>query len=131
MCESYGIIKNSIIECTTEEFNYLLTTEMMLFTLRKPTEDIIQNKLTPIPFEDVSEIIVLGHSLGNVDWPYFNYIRKHSPQFIHWSFSTYSDWDKKQVSRFTQALKIKDYSTDTLQNLIRKYSKHENSSLYI
>ena len=77
MCESYGIVKDGHLECTEEELNYLTATEMMLFTLRKPTEEVIKQKLTAIDFQPVTEIVVLGHSLGIVDWSYFKYIKEH------------------------------------------------------
>lgn len=122
MCESYGIVNNGNIECSLEEFNYLIATEMMLFTLRKPTEKIIEKRLKFLDFQQVSEIVVLGHSLGSVDWPYFKYIKKHSSQLIHWSFSAYSERDKEQILTFIKEFQIFSYSVDTLQNLISKYS---------
>jgi len=122
MCESYGIVKNGNLECTVEEFNYLIATEMMLFTLRKPTEEIIKEKLTDLDFDTVSEIVVLGHSLGIVDWPYFKYIKEHLTQPIPWIFSAYSERDKDQIFTFVKEFQIPDYSIDSLQNLISKYS---------
>ena len=122
MCESYGIVKNGNLECTVEEINYLIATEMMLFTLRKPTEEIIKGKLTDLDFQTVSEIVVLGHSLGIVDWPYFKYIKEHLTQPIRWNFSAYSERDKEQIYTFIRVFQISDYSIDSLQNLISKYS---------
>ena len=122
MCESYGIVKDGNLECSVEEFKYLLATEMMLFTLRKPTEEVIEKKLKSIDFQQVSEIAVLGHSLGIVDWPYFKYIKEHLSQSIHWNFSAYSERDREQTHIFAKELQIIDYSIDSLQNLISKYS---------
>lgn len=122
MCKSYGIVCDGNIECTVEEFNYLIATEMMLFALKKPTEKIINNKLKKLDFQQLSEIVVLGHSLGIVDWPYFRYIRNHSPESISWSFSAYNERDKNQILGFTKRLNITTYSVDTLQELICKYS---------
>ena len=122
MCESYGTVKDGNLECTVEEFKYLLATEMMLFTLRKPTEEVIEKKLKSIDFKQVSEIAVLGHSLGIVDWPYFKYIKEHLSQSIHWCFSAYSERDREQIHIFAKELQITDYSIDSLQNLISKYS---------
>ena len=122
MCESYGIVKDGHLECTEEEFNYLTATEMMLFTLRKPTEEVIKQKLTAIDFQPVTEIVVLGHSLGVVDWSYFKYIKEHLSQPIHWSFSAYSERDREQIHTFVKEFKILDFSIDPLQSLIFRYS---------
>ena len=122
MCESYGIVNDGQLECTEEELNYLTATEMMLFTLRKPTEEVIKQKLTAIDFQPVTEIVVLGHSLGIVDWSYFKYIKEHLSQPIHWSFSAYSERDREQIHTFIKEFKILDFSIDSLQSLISKYS---------
>lgn len=122
MCESYGVIKDGNVECTDEELKYLIITEMLLVTLRKPIEEVIEKNFKYIDFQQVSEIVVLGHSLGNVDWPYFEYIKEHISQSIHWNFSAYSERDKEQIQLFIKELQIIDYSIDSLQNLIMKYS---------
>lgn len=122
MLESYGIVKDGTIECTTEEFKYLLATEMMLVALRKPTEKVIAKKLEPLDLQQASEIVVLGHSLGNVDLPYFKYVKEHLAKPIHWSFSAYSKRDIEQIYAFVKELQVFDYSIDSLQNLIFKYS---------
>lgn len=122
MFESYGIVKDGNIECTTAEFKYLIATEMMLVTLRKPTEEVIEKKLKPLDLQQTSEIVVLGHSLGIVDLPYFKYIKEHLTQSINWSFSAYSERDREQIHTFVKELQIIDYSIDSLQNLIFKYS---------
>lgn len=122
MCESYGIIKDGDLACTKEEFNYLLATEMMLVTLRKPIEEVIEQRLKTINFQPISEIVVLGHSLGVVDLPYFKYIKNHLPQSIHWSFSAYSERDQMQILAFVKGLQINNYSIDSLQGLISKYA---------
>ena len=122
LCESYGIVKNGNLECTEEEFNYLIATEMMLFTLKKPTKEVIREKLTNMDFHSVSEIVVLGHSLGIADWSYFKYIKENLSRPIHWNFSAYSERDRKQIHTFVRDLQIVDYSIDSLQSLISKYS---------
>lgn len=122
MCESYGVVKDGNLACTIEEFKYLIVTEMLLFTLRKPTEEVIEKKLKSIDFQQVSEIVVLGHSLGIVDWPYFKYIKGHLSESVPWSFSAYSERDREQIHIFAKELKIIDYSIDSLQNLISKHS---------
>lgn len=77
LCESYGIVKNGKIKCTVDEFNLLLSVEMLLYTLKKPIKDVIARTISqPTTYDKVEEVIVLGHSLGFVDWDYFRCISK-------------------------------------------------------
>lgn len=61
------------------------------YSLKKDTTQVIDehseffSKLT-----DINHIIVLGHSLGAVDWPYFQLLKQKAPN-ASWCFSYYSD----------------------------------------
>ena len=50
------------------------------------------------------EITVLGHSLGEVDLNYFKAIieSNKNPNKIEWTFSWYSDDDKKRIAKFKE-----------------------------
>jgi predicted NAD-dependent protein-ADP-ribosyltransferase YbiA (DUF1768 family) len=63
---------------------------------------------------EVTEITVLGHSLGEVDIPYFNRIVKSAanPSGIKWSFSYYTESDKKIIKHFCRRFSI---SADLMQ----------------
>lgn len=59
---------------------------------------------------DIGEITVLGHSLGEVDHNYYKAIieaNKDSSQ-IEWTFSWYSDDDKKRIAKFKELLGLKN-----------------------
>lgn len=45
-------------------------------------------------FRQLKKIIILGHSLGEVDWPYFKTISLYAPE-AEWKISCYGDADHK------------------------------------
>ena len=53
---------------------------------------------------NIEEITVLGHSLGEVDHNYFKAIidANKEPHQIEWTFSWYSDDDKKRIAKFKE-----------------------------
>lgn len=123
LCESYGIIENGEMQCTVDEFNLLLSTEMLLYTLKKPVDNVINKMLLQLTiYNKVDEVIVLGHSLGYVDWDYFHYISKSIPKNVPWTISAYSERDKEQIRLFTTELGISNYKIDSIQNIIDRFN---------
>lgn len=57
---------------------------------------------------NLKEITVLGHSLGDVDFPYFDTILSNvnKPDDLIWNFSYYSDGDIIRVCKFCRRLNI-------------------------
>jgi len=55
----------------------------------------------------VQRIIVIGHSLSSVDWPYFAEIMNHTHQ-VHWYLSWHGQEDSKRIQSFTDAMGIPD-----------------------
>ena len=53
---------------------------------------------------EICEITVLGHSLGKVDHNYFKSIidANNNPNQIKWTFSWYSDSDRKRIEKFRE-----------------------------
>lgn len=53
---------------------------------------------------DICEITILGHSLGEVDHNYFKSIidANKDPHQIEWTFSWYSDNDRKRIEKFRE-----------------------------
>lgn len=67
------------------------------------------NKEFFLHLSEICEITVLGHSLGEVDHNYFKSIietNKDSNQ-IEWTFSWYSDDDKKRIAKFKEQFGLK------------------------
>jgi len=70
---------------------------------------IANNRDFFLSLRDIGEIRVLGHSLGEVDQSYYKAIveaNKDSKQ-IEWTFSWYSDDDKKRIAKFKEQFGLK------------------------
>jgi hypothetical protein len=68
-------------------------------------------------FKDVEEIMVLGHSLGEVDWPYFRAIAAIAPK-AQWRISYHGDAAAKKsqaVNMLGKGLKIEMVQFDDLR----------------
>lgn len=48
----------------------------------------------------IKQVIVLGHSLGKVDWPYFEKVQSMVNPSARWIFTYYSDADKAAINDF-------------------------------
>ncbi|SEB22091.1 bacteriophage abortive infection AbiH family protein [Pedobacter hartonius] len=69
------------------------------YELQKDTEAILtEHKAFLKKLTDVESIIVLGHSLGAVDWPYFKRINEIAPN-AQWKISYYMDSEKETIGR--------------------------------
>lgn len=68
---------------------------------------------------DVKHIYVLGHSLGNVDIPYFKAINEANvcPRQIHWHVSYYSDEEKQHLEDIMKKRIISDGATLNMMTL--------------
>lgn len=55
---------------------------------------------------NVRNVHVLGHSLSNVDFPYFAKIASVAKPDVNWQFSYYSENDKKSISSIVKRLNI-------------------------
>ena len=75
----------------------------------KHSNDIIDHNLGFFEsLNDLKEITLLGHSLGDVDFPYFKAIVENvrNVDDLIWNFSYYSDNDIKNIRRFCRHLNI-------------------------
>ena len=78
-------------------------------TFKNSNKIIKLNKEFFLHLSEICEITVLGHSLGEVDHNYFKSIfeaNKDSNQ-IEWTFSWYSDDDKKRIAKFKEQFGLK------------------------
>ena len=86
----------------------------------KPVQEILnQNKAFIDALYDVKYIYVLGHSLGNVDIPYFEAVNKANdyPEQIHWYVSYYSDDEKQHLEDVMRKRIITDGATLDMMTL--------------
>lgn len=73
-------------------WNAECASKMLLTHFYKDTQDIIRKNVKFFDnLWDIDEIIVLGHSLNDIDLPYFEYIMKIVGNDIKWIVSYYSD----------------------------------------
>lgn len=76
---------------------------------RKDTSRIIhQNARFFDSLHDVTEIFVLGHSMANVDMPYFHEIKANVQPDAMWTLSIYSQVDKQRKNEAIQELQLQD-----------------------
>lgn len=65
------------------------------YDLKKNTEEVIREHKTFFSkIENLETIYILGHSLGKVDWPYFELIASLSPTAV-WHISYYLDQERQ------------------------------------
>ncbi len=73
----------------------------------KKTRDVLDkykeyfNKL-----DSIEHIVVIGHSLSNVDYPYFEEIINNVPSNINWYFTYYNDYDIEKIGVFIKHFNI-------------------------
>lgn len=75
--------------------------------LYKPIEKIIDKHHTF--FDDlsqVSQVIVMGHSCNEIDWPYFEKIKESVHKYAQWQCSWYTEQDIERVSKLMDHIRI-------------------------
>ncbi len=78
----------------------------------KPIDDLIdeQNDFFN-SLSGITRVVVLGHSLSEIDEPYFRRVKEKITPDAHWHFSAYSEKDYKNIVEFIQrTLGIYEYS---------------------
>ena len=67
---------------------------------------------------NVDEVVVLGHSLNDVDLPYFEEITKNvDMNKVLWKFSTYNEEDEQNAEKMAQGFKIVNYEIGKIENI--------------
>ncbi|MFA0962867.1 bacteriophage abortive infection AbiH family protein [Roseivirga sp. BDSF3-8] len=78
--------------------------KLPLIKLRKKTEQVIkQNRTQFLRYQDLGTIYVLGHSLADVDLPYFEMIQAKNKQ-SKWNVSYYNDSEQEHLC--SQLIKV-------------------------
>lgn len=75
---------------------------------KKTNEVLAKNQLYFKSLEDIKNIVVIGHSLSDVDYPYFKEIIKYNRNStdMKWYISWYSVDDLKRIIRFVTEMHI-------------------------
>lgn len=88
--------------------NALSISKNPLYSLQKKVDAIISGNLEKFEsFKDVKEIIVLGHSLGDVDIPYFKKISFYAKNAF-WRVSFYNDDEEVEFKSKLQSIGINE-----------------------
>ncbi|MCZ4696448.1 hypothetical protein DWB61_17450 [Ancylomarina euxinus] len=76
--------------------------------MRKCTEEIVPKQTDFIKNISIDEIIILGHSYNEIDFPYFKEIGKSIGENTKWTLHYFSDADKQLAEKTMRELKIND-----------------------
>lgn len=122
--DDLNFTQDGFIECSASQLNDLIAIDTLIHELHKPVEKIkekLERWLSSLP--KITEIYVLGHSLGDVDLPYFEIIKKIAISNVKWKFSYYSDDDINKIMSKADKIKIKKYSIGTIDELLIQNAK--------
>ncbi|MFV0576456.1 MAG: bacteriophage abortive infection AbiH family protein [Vibrio sp.] len=96
----------------------------VLEVLQKPVNDIIRSNLTPWlnANKNISVITVIGHSLNNIDLPYFSRIVKEFPD-AHWQCYSFNKKEALTHSSILQQIGVpkKNLRVGTYTDLVQDY----------
>lgn len=66
---------------------------------QKKCKTILENNIDFFKkLKNIENVYVLGHSIANVDLPYFNYIKSNIPLYSKWNVTYYRDNDRNQFN---------------------------------
>jgi hypothetical protein len=100
-------IKNQTVYDLSETAGYGLI-EYYDATTKKSDDVIKDNKDKFEKFRYIENVVVIGHSLSQVDYPYFREIIKHNQNAaaMNWHISWYSSGDLKRIKQFVLEMNI-------------------------
>lgn len=118
----------TVVHATAEEDTYYTEAinhgRKVLEVLQKPVNDIIRSNLTPWlnEIENISMITVIGHSLNNIDLPYFSRIVEKFPD-AHWQCYSFSQKEVLAHSSILQQIGVpkNNLRVGTYTDLVQDY----------
>lgn len=67
----------------------------------KPSDQLMRNEISFFKsLNDITRVVVLGHSMSNIDEKYLSQVVLSVDKDAHWHFFTYSGKDRKKVDKF-------------------------------
>lgn len=82
--------------------------ERFFIETRKDTDKVILiNNTLFKKLKDVDTVFVLGHSLNDIDLPYFKKISKSLKKYVEWHVSYFDEKDKYKIMNVFSTLNIK------------------------
>lgn len=93
----------------------------------KPSDQLMENEISFFDsLSDITRVVVLGHSLSEIDEKYLQQVVLSVSKDAHWHFLTYSNKDKKKVLNFISG--NDSYLTDTyISNVAVKLEGEEDA----
>lgn len=81
---------------------------------KKTSEVLAKNQSYFKLLEDIKKIVVIGHSLSDVDYPYFKEIIKHNRNSndMKWYISWYSADDLRRIIKFVSEMNIPSFNVE-------------------
>lgn len=77
--------------------------------MRKPTEAIIENNSDNFnELKSIDEVVILGHSYNQIDFPYFKKISEIIDNSVRWTLFYYSEDDVQSAIKIMQELGINE-----------------------
>jgi len=88
-------------------------------TTKKSADVIKDNKDKFENFRYLENVVVIGHSLSQVDYPYFKEIIRHNQNVaaMNWHISWYSSGDLKRIKQFVSEMNILSSNVDLFRIL--------------
>ena len=95
-------------------FKGLYQIEKLLYDTNKPIDEqialcIFFFSLHAIPVKSLEEIVVLGHSFGEVDFEYFRFFKRALKNNAKWKITFHTPEDVIRIKKVLKKLKIKNY----------------------
>lgn len=82
----------------------------LLYSFKKTIEDIIkENRDFFISLSNMDTIYILGHSINDIDLPYFEYINKVVKQNANWVISYHNDDEPERMKNALERIGIVSY----------------------
>ena len=122
--DDLNLTADGYIVCSASQLNDLIAIDTLIDQLRKPVDKLkmkLENWLNNL--SEIRDVYVLGHSLGEVDLPYFQVIKEAATLDAKWHFSYYNDKDKDNITKRTDELSINAFSIAKIDEILKKVQK--------
>ena len=128
--DDLNLTTDGYIICSASQLNDLIAIDTLIDQLRKPVDKLkmqLENWLNNL--SEIRDVYVLGHSLGEVDLPYFQVIKEAATLDAKWHFSYHSDKDKDNITKRTDELSINAFSVAKIDEILKKCKNQGNMKL--
>ncbi len=119
LLQSYGLVKGEIIEYYDEaQLRDVWILYKIGSLLKKDVEEVISSHNSFVKrLKGIKNIIVIGHSLSDIDLPYFKWINQNVGKNVKWTVSYYNNkenpvrtqWNKMKLEKQIKKANIKNY----------------------